>query len=735
MSSECPFPIERPILVRRGQFTLKYLQACVIPPYKSTPGFKTGDLVRVCFPEAHYLCKLTVRDGQDCVTVSDAVTRKKKDGERINDQFEIVKIEWNSEEIETLELDVVLEEERVQSMDQKQLLFMCRSICEMLVLCNGFDVDVRSYEMFKDWSILRLKNLATNTGEKPGIISPNTKITLRNIQYSQQYSSELVDLGGLEETRAIIEGEMRVNTRRNSSIGESNILLIGPSGCGKTAIIQSIAAALDANLFKLEKCSSSISGESALISRVERIIGLSRLSNRPSIVLIEDVEQFCGKATSDTRKMENNTGHELLRGLDLIRCSGNISVVCTSRNVEAISPKLRRPGRIGREVYIKVPNEEQRKDIVKKLLAAFQKTKADEGLVELIVKRTAAFLGGDLLSLMKTAQRCSSDSSITQADIERALLVVRPLSVRTNSYLIERDPSMSLDALGGLLQLKKHLQLAIFKPLAHPECFLRFNLSLPKGILLYGPPGCAKTTVAKCLANEMNRHLIAVSAAQIYSPFVGNSEQLLAQMFHMARACAPSIIFIDEIGEENNGLRLEYHLNFLFITDAIVGSRASNQKGGTDVQTKLLSTLLIEMDGVGLQVQANHNPENHILIIGATNRPDMIDDALMRPGRFDRLVYVPAPNEIERLEILRKITKSMPLARDVDLTVLSKETRRFSGADLVNLANEVALEAITRDRSAEELNMQNFLHTLGNLQPSLSATQLQWYEDYSRQVV
>ena len=164
--------------------------------------------------------------------------------------------------------------------------------------------------------------------------------------------------------------------------------------------------------------------------------------------------------------------------------------------------------------------------------------------------------------------------------------------------------------------------------------------------------------------------------------------------------------------------------------DAIVGCRSADQKGKQDVQMKLLSTLLIEMDGVGLKVQSNHNPENHILIIGATNRPDAVDDALMRPGRFDRLIYIPAPNESEREDILREITKPMSLAEDVDFTVLAKETRNYSGADLINLCNETALEKLVQDRNAQQLCAHDFLTTLSKLKPSLTRSQLEWYENY-----
>lgn len=167
-----------------------------------------------------------------------------------------------------------------------------------------------------------------------------------------------------------------------------------------------------------------------------------------------------------------------------------------------------------------------------------------------------------------------------------------------------------------------------------------------------------------------------------------------------------------------------------------MGSRATDQKkhggsGGASVQTKLLSTLLIEMDGVGVSVQANLNAENHILVIGATNRPDMIDDALMRPGRFDRKIFVPAPNESERQDILRKITVHMPLAGDVDLSLIGEETKNYSGADLINLCNETALGALARDQTAQEVSMSDFQDTLNTLKPSLTSAQLQWYEEYS----
>lgn len=668
------------------------------------------------------MCKLVLHDSNDCVVISDLVTHTLNPQPQESPEVFVQKLSSSSTAaiVNRLELDLILDGDRIHDIaiyeDPVELQDMIRSICRMFVLCDDCELRLGSHDLLKDWAITKLKVLSTNTDQRPGVVTAATDIIIRNIRFEGALN-QIDDsaLGGLSSMQSALEAEIRSGC---------NVLLVGPSGCGKTSLVMQVRRAWDASLFKLE-CSpvQGVIGENALLERMHTFGRLSRISTKPTILLVEDAEQFADQPS-------------FLQGLDRLHSVSTISVICTTRNAEAISPKLRRPGRVDRELFIKVPNEEQRRDIVKKLLATFEPTQSqDPQLVEFITNRSPAFLGGDLVELFKLAKRFAGEQrAITEAGIRQALLSVRPVSVRTNAYLVQNDPAMRLVCLGGLLDLKKTLDMSIFKPLAHPDRFLRFGLSLPKGILLYGPPGCAKTTVAKCLANEMNRHLIAVSAAQIYSPYVGDSEQLLAQLFHQARMSAPSIIFIDEIGKYVCLCCPQQCLIVSRSPDAIVGCRPTDQKRGNDVQTKLLSTLLIEMDGVGLKVQANHNVDNHILIVGATNRPDLIDDALMRPGRFDRLMYVPAPNPAERHDILRRITRSMPLAADVDLALLGRETRNYSGADLKSLCNESALDALSLDLDARELTMQHFLRTLKNLKPSLTSSQLDWYDDWNKVV-
>lgn len=240
---------------------------------------------------------------------------------------------------------------------------------------------------------------------------------------------------------------------------------------------------------------------------------------------------------------------------------------------------------------------------------------------------------------------------------------ILPSVLRDNVGSVTRS-SLKLNSIGGMNELKKSLLTCILGPLRNPEVFDRFGIQSPKGILLYGPSGCAKTTITKCLAGETQMTLISVSSAEIYSPYVGEAEKFIVKLFNQARMSAPAILFFDEI-------------------DTIVGNRSKG--GSTNVNTRILSTLLTEIDGFG----GSQGNQKAILVIGATNRPDLIDDALMRPGRFDKLIHVPAPDYQSRICILKHIAERMPILDDVKLQDVAVKTNNFSGADLVNLCNEV----------------------------------------------
>lgn len=264
-----------------------------------------------------------------------------------------------------------------------------------------------------------------------------------------------------------------------------------------------------------------------------------------------------------------------------------------------------------------------------------------------------------------------------------------------------------------MTDLKQTLQTSVLRGLDHSETFRKFNLSIPKGILLYGPPGCAKTTFAKCLATEANMTFIATSGAEVYSPYVGCAEKFISKIFDAARKNSPCLIFLDEI-------------------DTLIGKRSTGSTSTSDVQTRILSTLLTEMDGIGLKMRSASllASESKILVVAATNRPDMIDDALMRPGRFDRLIHVPPPDFESRLGILKIYSKKMPFAEDVDLKVLANLTESFSGSDICNLCNEVAMVAFMRSLDVTQITGRDFEEVLAKAKSSLTSKQIQWYYDF-----
>lgn len=556
---EIPLDPSDNVIIRSTQETLEFMQVCQVPEKYLVNDVKPGDLIKIAFPDhISYLCKVFRNESNDCIVVSDvAIRRQDTGGHREGARFE--KITCVPTEISKLTLDVFLYEDRIPIdlfEDQDVLVEVIRNLCMMVVLCDDFTIDLSAYQLLaNNWGIARLENLHSDAGL--GFVTSRTEITLNSIRFVNHalQSSITNPLSGLSLLRSSIESELR------NKKGNSNLLLVGPSGCGKTSLIHSIADSLQANLFNFSPQISQLPGQNLLISRFERIIRLSRISSQQTLILIEDVEQFCPKKSRE-RRTTNPSSWELTHGLDMVREIEKITVIATTRNVEGVDSSLRRAGRLDREIFFKVPDEEQRREIVTGLFHEHLKEEREtDSIIDLITSRTPAFVGGDLVELAKAATRLSRadyNNGINRPSIERALLTVRPVGALSNPFLVERDPKMTLNSLGGLETLKKNLEMSIFRPLAHADAFLRFGLTLPKGILMYGPPGCAKTTVAKCLATEMNRHLIAVSAAQIYSPYVGDSEQLLAQIFHQARICAPSIIFIDEIGE--NSQRNEIYL-------------------------------------------------------------------------------------------------------------------------------------------------------------------------------
>ncbi|KAI8889531.1 AAA-domain-containing protein, partial [Backusella circina FSU 941] len=458
------------------------------------------------------------------------------------------------------------------------------------------------------------------------------------------------------------------------------VLLYGPPGVGKTYLVSMVASACHAKLF-----------------------------------LIQGPEIF-GPFLADalTPKRDNTQSHEnrvvaqLLTLMDGIHSRGRLVVVGATNRPNAIDPALRRPGRFDREIAIDAPDANTRvslfeaqlktmpvhRDVDKDALAA-----ATNGYVAADIKsvcREAA-----MMAVKRVIQGQKDNVSVTMLDFRSAFTVVGPSMQR--GFQVNTEP-IGWDDVGGLEDVKKQLKQAVEWPLLYKDSFTRLGLKPPRGILLYGPPGCSKTTLVKVIASSANVAFLSINGAQLYSPFVGDSEKIVRTTFQKARASAPSIIFLDE-------------------TEAIVGKRNMGNGGsngsGDSVQERVLSTLLNEMDGV--------EGAESVLVVGATNRPDMLDAALLRPGRFDRLVYVPPPDALARLEILKIHTRSMPLGDDVDLESIAARTELYTGADLQNICREAAMVALRKAQTTQQVIMADFNQSLDTIPASISPEALVEY--------
>ncbi|KAI9488970.1 P-loop containing nucleoside triphosphate hydrolase protein [Zychaea mexicana] len=452
------------------------------------------------------------------------------------------------------------------------------------------------------------------------------------------------------------------------------ILLHGPPGCGKTFLVSSIARACNAELFSLS------GSEDALSPHRDR-----------------------------AQSHENRVVAQLLTLMDGMESRGRLIIVGATNRPNAIDPALRRPGRFDREISIDAPDTETRKALFYTQLSTMPLE--NDISAESLASITNGYVAADITALCREAamhavERASHTSSsspdlkVNLGDFKAALGVVRPSMQRGFQVQVEKS---NWQDVGGLADVKKQLKQAVEWPIKHKDSFLRLGLKPPRGILLYGPPGCSKTTLVKVIASSSGAAFLSINGAQLYSPYVGDSEKVVRTTFQKARASAPAIIFLDE-------------------TEAIVGKRNMGSGGsnsGDSVQERVLSTLLNEMDGV--------ETAESVLVVGATNRPDMLDAALLRPGRFDRLVYVPPPDEEARAEILKIHTRKTPLSHSVDLSSIAKRTNMYTGADLQNVCREAAMMALRDMHSADEVEMIHFEKALGTIPPSITPSILETY--------
>ena len=558
------------------------------------------------------------------------------------------------------------------------------------------------------------------------MIKPETALHIsERITEDEERGADYVtyeDVGGLDReiqrVREMVELPLRHPSlfKRLGIDPPKGILLRGPPGCGKTLLARAVANESEAYFISINgpEIMSKFYGES---EKKLRKIFIDAEEKSPSIIFIDEIDAIAPKRETVTGEVERRVVAQLLALMDGLHSRGKVIVIGATNRPNSLDPALRRPGRFDREIEIKVPNEKGRREV-------FQIHTRNMPLDKKISLKdyaniTHGFVGADIMAVCREAAMAAlrrylpkidldsemidpellEQMEITKDDFEEALKEVMPSGIRE---VFVEIPNVSWDQIGGLEELKQSLIEAVDWPLSHPKIFERMGINPPRGILLYGPPGCGKTLLARAVAHESKANFISIKGPELLSKYVGESEKAIREIFRKAKMAAPCIIFFDEF-------------------DSIAPSRGRHTTD-SGVSEKVLSQFLTELDG--LEVKKD------IVVIAATNRPDILDPALIRPGRIDRMLLVPPPDEIGRLEILKIFTKDMPLANNIDLDVLNKLLNGFSGADIETLCREAGMIALRENIRARKITKEHFKQATELINPSILPEVIKWYEKF-----
>lgn len=528
------------------------------------------------------------------------------------------------------------------------------------------------------------------------------------------------DLGGLGDTidqiREMVELPLRYPElfERLGVEPPKGVLLHGPPGTGKTRLARAVANESDAEFFHIAgpEIMGSAYGES---ERRLREVFEQASASAPSIVFIDEIDSIAPKRGQVTGEAEKRLVAQLLTLMDGLEKRTNLVVIAATNRPEAIDEALRRPGRFDREIVIGVPDERGRREI----LGIHTRGMPLGEHVDLreLARTTYGFVGADVAALAREAAieavrrimprlnleeraippEVLDELRVTREDFLQALKRVQPSAMRE---VMVQAPNVSWSDIGGLDDARERLREGVELPLKHPEAFRRLGIRPAKGFLLYGPPGTGKTLLAKAVAREAQANFIATKSSDLLSKWYGESEQQITRLFARARQVAPTVIFLDEL-------------------DSLVPARGGGL-GEPAVTERVVNTILAEMDGLE-ELQS-------VVVIGATNRPNLIDPALLRPGRFDELIYVPVPDEGGRRRILGIHVDGMPLAEDVDLDALAARTDRFTGADLEDLVRRAGLSALRESLETPSVAMAHFDKALEETRASVTPEMEREYE-------
>ena len=557
----------------------------------------------------------------------------------------------------------------------------------------------------------KVQFVVTNTKPtKPVIVTENTIFKLGSLTKTVDSSVPRItydELGGLknevQKIREMVELPMR-HPELFDKIGveaPKGVLLYGPPGTGKTLIAKAVAGETNAHFISLSgpEIMGKHYGESE--EKIREIFTQGE-ENSPSIIFIDEIDSIAPKRDEVSGELEKRIVSQLLTLMDGMKSRGRVVVIAATNRPDSIDPALRRPGRFDREIEIGIPDDDGRLDI----LSIHTRGMPINEKVNLkqIAKTTHGFVGADLEILSKEAAMRSLRRILPEIDLEEdkisseilqkieisnddfreALKEVRPSALREVQVQI---PDVNWDDVGGLDELKDELREAVEWPVKHKEAYDYVDVEAPKGVLLYGPPGTGKTLIAKALAKMTESNFISIKGPELLSKWVGESEKGVREIFRKARQAAPCIIFLDEV-------------------DALVPRRGSGSSD-SHVTENIVSQILTEIDGL----EELHN----VLIIGATNRLDIVDEALLRPGRFDRIIEVGNPDSKARKHIFEIHTKKKPLENNVDIKKLVEITNGFSGAEIAAITNRAALVALKRYVAGKSQNIKEIKITQQDL--------------------
>ncbi|GAB3156858.1 AAA family ATPase [Micromonospora sonneratiae] len=531
---------------------------------------------------------------------------------------------------------------------------------------------------------------AAGSGVEPGSrVEPVPSLEdLPGLKAQAHELTELLDLG-------FHHREVLARLGTTISLG---VLITGPAGSGKSALVRAVAGTVQARVETLWAPEVAALTNDSAARRLREAAEAARRSG-PAVLLISDVEALAPREQpGPVATVFRQTLAEAVRA--------GTAVVCTTSRPESVDPSLRSPDLLSVEIVVPLPDPALRREQLAVLTR--EMPLAEDVRLDEVAGRTPGFVAADLAALVREAgvraalrQKSASAPLVAMADFTAALEVVRPTSMASSTLEIA---TVTLDDVGDMVAVKEVLTESVLWPLTYPDTFARLGVQPPRGVLLYGPPGCGKTFLVTALAGTGRANVLSVKGAELLSKWVGESERAVRELFRRAREAAPTLIFLDEV-------------------DALAPVRGQASDGGTT--DRVVAALLTELDGV----EALRN----VVVIGATNRPDLVDPALLRPGRLERLVYVPPPDADARGEILRAASRSVPLAEDVDLPALAESLDGFSAADCAALVRESALAAMRESLEASTVTSAHVAVARQRVRPSLDPVQVAWLAAYAEQ--